>query len=172
MVNLSFYDFVVNIIHPVAAGSVAIVPLAIILALRLILLVIVISLPSIVVSIMSPAFVLPVLWLLLTIVAFLMTGDIVIIAALPVILAVRPPWRVLLRVAAVLVINRWPLDIHDMVMFYRHPMTRYPDITWVRIDIVALNPVIFFIWVSPVHFKLNTWKSKVDRYLSAGHSLL
>jgi len=171
MVNLSSDDLVVDIIHPIAAGSVAIVPLARILALRLILLVIVISLPGIVVSIMSPAVVLPVLWILLTIVAF-MTGAIVIIAALPVILAVGPPWRVLLRVAAVLVINRWPLDIHDMVMVYRHPMTRYPDITWVRIDIVALNPVIFFIWVSPVHFKLNSWKSKVDRYLSAGHSLL
>jgi hypothetical protein len=175
LVNLSFDDLVVDIVHPVVVGSVTIVPLWAILALGRIMLIIGVSLAAVVVITMSLVVVPGLLVILLTIVTFA-PGIIVTIVTLSPVVARGLSWCLavafLRRVAVKSMIHRRPLDTYGMVVLHRRPITRHPDMIGVPNNIVAFYPDIVIIWASPAHFKLNGGKSEVDIYLSAGHGVL
>jgi hypothetical protein len=127
-VKLFSDDRVVNIVHPIARGSVPVMSLVVILAARRALLMRHVSLACMVVPIVS----------------------LVIVMAI----------TILLRAGVEMMINRRPLDTHCMVVLYRRPITRYPDISGSLNAIVAFNPQRVFGRVFFAHFKLYSGKSE------------
>jgi hypothetical protein len=133
-------DPVVDVVHPVAAGPVTIVSLAVVPLLRRVLLMIIVFSAGVMRIILSPAVVLSILRASSMVVPFMAEG-----AAVMVTLAAGASGTVgdiLLRRAVVVMINRWPLNTHGMVMPSRHPMTRDPDMSGVLRTVVAFDPDI------------------------------
>jgi hypothetical protein len=145
LVNLSFDDLVVDIVHPVVVGPVTGLPMGVIPALGLIIVGTMASVVITVSRVIVP--VLLVIWL--TIVAFVLGVVVTIVPLFPVV-AKGLSWcmavAALPSVAVKAMIHGGPVDTYCMIVPHRRPITRYPDMIGVPDDIVAFYPDIVFIW--------------------------